>query len=84
MGRKSWNELKDRKKGPGRKAKKQEPPEENLPAYLCKFKYVCLHFFKWKERSPKRMLTLLIRSKLAVKINNMQMRQVQNLCTYEK
>ena len=45
MGRKSWNELKDRKKGPGRKAKKQEPPEENLPAYLRKFKYGCLNFF---------------------------------------
>jgi len=34
MGRKSWAELKDRKKGPGKKAKKQVPPEENLPKHL--------------------------------------------------
>ncbi|XP_065656463.1 uncharacterized protein LOC100207336 isoform X4 [Hydra vulgaris] len=34
MGRKSWSELKNTKKGPGRKAKKQEPPEQNLPKYL--------------------------------------------------
>ena len=34
MGRKSWAELKDRKKGPGKKAKKQAPPEENLPKHL--------------------------------------------------
>ena len=36
MGRKSWSELKDRKKGLGRKARKQEPPEENLPKHLRK------------------------------------------------
>lgn len=35
MGRKSWGELKEQKKGPGRKAKKQEHPEENLPLHLC-------------------------------------------------
>lgn len=34
MGRKSWAELKERKKGPGKKSRKQEPPEENLPKYL--------------------------------------------------
>lgn len=34
MGRKSWGELKERKEGPSRKAKKQEPPEENLPLHL--------------------------------------------------
>eukprot|EP00794_Sanderia_malayensis_P015131 gene15131-16687_t len=32
MGRKSWSDLKN--KGPGRKAKKQAPPEDNLPAEL--------------------------------------------------
>lgn len=35
MGRKSWADLK--KKGPGRKARKQPPPEENLPPELRKF-----------------------------------------------
>ena len=35
MGRKSWSELKDRK-GPGRKTRKQEHPEENIPKHLCK------------------------------------------------
>lgn len=36
MGRKSWGELKERKKGPGRKARKQEHPEENIPQKFCK------------------------------------------------
>jgi len=35
MGRKSYSELKNsNRKGPGKKARKQEPPEENLPAHL--------------------------------------------------
>ena len=35
MGRKSWADLKV-KKGPGKKTKKQPPPEENLPKELRK------------------------------------------------
>ena len=37
MGRKSWGEFKEQKKGPGRKARKQEHPEENLPFHLCMY-----------------------------------------------
>lgn len=44
MGRKSWGELKEQKKGPGRKARKQEHPEENLPLHLRKHDYHCLLF----------------------------------------
>lgn len=47
MGRKSWSELKERKKGPGRKAKRQGPPE--IPGEVAKKK-------KKSEKKQKKPL----------------------------
>ncbi|XP_066918214.1 uncharacterized protein [Clytia hemisphaerica] len=69
MGRKSWGELKERKKGPGRKARKQEHPEENLPFHLLNEEQQ-KNILKKRKKDKKKVKEEKIEKKIESKEEN--------------